>query len=56
MKILGHSQISFTMNTYSHMVLDNVRAATDVVQEALVEHGLSRLSSGGHPAGSARGG
>jgi hypothetical protein len=47
MKILGHSQISLTMNTYSHMVLGNV-------QEALVEHGLSRLSSGGHPAESAR--
>ena len=56
MKSLGHSQISLTMNTYSHMVLDNVQAAIDVVQEALVEHGLSRLSSGGHPAESARGG
>ncbi len=35
MEILGHSQISLTMNTYSHVVPDSVRAATDVVQEAL---------------------
>jgi len=35
MEILGHSQISLTMNTYCHVVPDNVRAATDVVQEAL---------------------
>jgi len=43
MEILGHSQISLTMNTYSHVVPDNVRAATDIVHEALWEHGLTRL-------------
>ncbi len=35
MEILGHSQISLTMNTYSHVVPGSVRAATDIVQEAL---------------------
>jgi integrase len=35
MEILGHSQIGLTMNTYSHVVPDDVRAATDAVQEAL---------------------
>lgn len=35
MEILGHSQISLTMNTYSHVVPDTVRSATDSVQEAL---------------------
>jgi hypothetical protein len=35
MEILGHSQISLTMNTYSHVVPDTLRNATDSVQEAL---------------------
>ena len=35
MEILGHSQISLTMNTYSHVVPDTLRSATDSVQEAL---------------------
>ncbi len=35
MEILGHSQISLTMNTYSHVVPESVRAATNIVQEAL---------------------
>lgn len=35
MEILGHSQISLTMNTYSHVVPESVRQATDTVEEAL---------------------
>lgn len=35
MEILGHSQISLTMNTYSHVVPESVRQATDTVEAAL---------------------
>jgi integrase len=35
MEILGHSQISITMNTYSHVDPELNRAATDLLQEAL---------------------
>jgi integrase len=35
MEILGHSQISVTMNTYTHVDPELNRAATDLLQEAL---------------------
>ena len=37
MQILGHSQISLTMNTYSHVMPEIARAATDLVADALFE-------------------
>jgi integrase len=35
MEILGHSQISVTLNTYSHVASDLARAATVSIEEAL---------------------
>lgn len=35
MEILGHSQVSVTLNTYSHVAPDLARAATARIQEAL---------------------
>jgi site-specific recombinase XerD len=35
MEILGHSQISLTMNTYSHVTADTQRAALDTVADLL---------------------
>ena len=35
MEILGHSQISVTMNTYTHVDPELNRAATHLLQEAL---------------------
>lgn len=35
MEILGHSQISVTMNTYGHVAIDGQREAMDKVQEKL---------------------
>jgi integrase len=35
MEILGHSQISVTLNTYSHVAPDLARAATTSIEEAL---------------------
>ena len=37
MQILGHSQISTTMNVYTHTELDSMRSALDSL-EALFEH------------------
>ena len=35
MEILGHSQISITMNTYTHVDPELNRVATDRMEEAL---------------------
>ena len=35
MEILGHSQISITMNTYTHVDPELTRVATDRMEEAL---------------------
>lgn len=35
MEVLGHSQISVTMNTYSHVAPEVTREAADKIEEAL---------------------
>jgi integrase len=39
METLGHSQISLTMNTYSHVIPALQREAADRMEAVLADHG-----------------